>query len=50
VPLLGVNGVVIIGHGRSNAKAIKNGIGVAKRAVEGRMLQAISERLAETSL
>ncbi len=50
VPLLGVNGVVIIGHGRSNAKAIKNGIGVAKRAVEGGMLQAISERLAETSL
>jgi len=50
VPLLGVNGVVIIGHGRSNAKAIKNGIGVAKRAVEGGMLQAISEGLAETSL
>ncbi len=50
VPLLGVNGVVIVGHGRSNAKAIKNGIGVAKRAVEGGMLQAISERLAETSL
>ena len=23
-PLLGVNGVVIIGHGRSNVKAIKN--------------------------
>jgi len=50
VSLLGVNGVVIIGHGRSNAKAIKNGIGVAKRAVEGGMLQAISEGLAETSL
>jgi glycerol-3-phosphate acyltransferase PlsX len=49
-PLLGVNGVVIIGHGRSNAKAVKNGIGVAKRAAEGRMLQAISEGLAATIL
>ena len=50
VPLLGVNGVVIVGHGRSNAKAIKNGIGVAKRAVEGGMLQAIGEGLTEVSL
>ncbi len=49
-PLLGVNGVVIVGHGRSNAEAIKNGIGVAKRAVEGGMLQAISEGLDEVSL
>lgn len=33
-PLLGVNGVVIIGHGRSNKKAIKNAIRVAKEEVE----------------
>jgi len=33
-PLLGVDGVVIIGHGRSNAKAIKNAIRVAKEEVE----------------
>ncbi len=49
-PLLGVNGVVIVGHGRSNAKAIKNGVGVAKRAVDGGMLQAISEGLSEANL
>ena len=49
-PLLGVNGVVIVGHGHSNAKAIKNGMGVAKRAVEGQMLQAISEGLSQTGL
>ncbi len=47
VPLLGVDGVVIVGHGRSNAKAIKNGLGVAKRAVEGGMLPAIREGLSE---
>jgi glycerol-3-phosphate acyltransferase PlsX len=33
-PLLGVNGVVIICHGRSNAKAIKNAIKAAKKEVE----------------
>ncbi len=40
-PLLGVNGVVIIGHGRSNALAVKNAIRVAKQAVESQMLDAI---------
>ena len=32
--LLGVNGNIIIAHGRSQAKAIKNAIGLAKRTVE----------------
>ena len=44
--LLGVNGVVIIGHGRSNKKAIKNAIRVAKEEVERqvntKILEAIS--------
>ena len=34
-PLLGINGVVIISHGRSNALAVENAIGVARRSVEG---------------
>jgi glycerol-3-phosphate acyltransferase PlsX len=42
-PLLGVDGVVIVAHGRSNAKAIKNAVRVAKQAVEGEMLAAIKE-------
>ncbi len=33
--LLGVNGVVVIGHGRSNATAIQNAIRVAARAASG---------------
>ena len=45
-PLLGVNGVVIIAHGRSNGRAVKNAIGQARRAVEGRILDAIQEGLA----
>jgi phosphate acyltransferase len=44
-PLLGVNGVVIIGHGRSTAKAIKNAIGQARMAVKGDVIQSISNGL-----
>lgn len=40
-PLLGVNGVVIIGHGRSNANAVKNAVRVASQCVESRMLDLI---------
>ncbi|NMB20454.1 MAG: phosphate acyltransferase PlsX [Firmicutes bacterium] len=45
-PLLGVNGVVIIAHGGSNAKAIQNAIRVAKRGVEQNIVQGIAERMA----
>lgn len=40
-PLLGVNGVVIIGHGRSNDVAVKNAVRVAIRAVESNILEII---------
>ena len=43
--LLGVNGVVIIGHGRSNKKAIKNAIRVAKEEVERQVNAKILEAL-----
>ncbi len=46
-PLLGVDGVVIVAHGRSDAVAIKNAIRAAKKAVEGGILTAIKEGLAE---
>jgi glycerol-3-phosphate acyltransferase PlsX len=45
-PLLGVDGVVIVGHGRSDAKAIRNGIRVAAQAVENGILEAIKRGLA----
>jgi glycerol-3-phosphate acyltransferase PlsX len=44
--LLGVNGIVIVGHGRSNARAIKNAIGQARKAVEGGVVEAIRTGLA----
>lgn len=56
VPLLGVRGVCIICHGRSNANAIKNGIRVAVELAEGRINERIerevgfrADRLASSS-
>jgi glycerol-3-phosphate acyltransferase PlsX len=45
-PLLGVDGVVIVGHGRSDATAVRNAIGVAAQTVENRVLDAIKQGLA----
>ncbi|MFA4988266.1 MAG: phosphate acyltransferase PlsX [Candidatus Omnitrophota bacterium] len=49
--LLGVNGVVIIGHGRSNKRAIKNAIRVAKEEIERQVNAKILEAIkADTGL
>ncbi len=45
--LLGVNGNIIIAHGRSQAKAIKNAIGLAKLMVEQDISQVIKEEIHE---
>jgi len=44
-PLLGVNGCVIISHGKSNSKAIKNAIFQAIRYVENNVNEKIKESL-----
>lgn len=44
-PLLGVKGVCLIGHGRSNAKAIKNAIRVAARFASGNVNHRIQSEL-----
>lgn len=46
-PLLGVNGISIIAHGRSSAHAIKNAVKVAARAAAARLDAHIGERLGE---
>ena len=48
-PLLGVNGVVIIGHGRSNRVAIKNAIRVAKEEVERKVNAQILAKIGPVS-
>ncbi|ALA57092.1 phosphate acyltransferase PlsX [Nitrospira moscoviensis] len=47
-PLLGVNGVTIICHGRSSAKAIKNAIRRAKGMAEGRVHELIQRDIEES--
>jgi glycerol-3-phosphate acyltransferase PlsX len=47
-PLLGVNGLVFIGHGRSDAFAIKNAIRVAKQAVDVKVLEAMKSAIEES--
>lgn len=42
--LLGVNGTVVIGHGRSSPKAIKNAIKTAIYSVQGRTTEYIVEK------
>src|SRR6201987_4745663 len=44
-PLLGVRGVCVIGHGRSNANAMKNAIRVAAGLAKSRMNEKIEEEL-----
>lgn len=48
-PLLGINGLVFVGHGRSNAHAITNAIAVARQAVKvdllGEMRQALQANM-----
>lgn len=46
-PLLGLNGICIVAHGRSNALAIKNAVRVAAQAVEQDVVGSIARGLAE---
>jgi glycerol-3-phosphate acyltransferase PlsX len=47
-PLLGVNGPVIIGHGRSNDLAIKNAIGQARMITQNNVVEAIADGVQQT--
>lgn len=47
--LLGVNGVCIIGHGRSNPAAVKNAVRMAKDFVVNRVQEKIQDEIARIS-
>ena len=51
-PLLGINGLIFVGHGRSDAHAMVSAIRSARQAVEANLLEAlgtaIQERLSKT--
>ncbi len=42
-PLLGLNGLCLISHGRSNARAIENALLMAQRCLENRLVDTIRE-------
>ncbi len=48
--LLGVDGVVIVGHGRSDATAVAKAIEVAHQAVERNIVEAIRQGISEAEL
>lgn len=49
-PLLGVRGITIIGHGRSNANAVKNAIRVANELCRSRVNEKIEQELSARAL
>jgi len=49
-PLLGVRGVCVIGHGRSNANAMKNAIRVAAGLARARVNERIEQELSLTQV
>ncbi|MEO0202597.1 MAG: phosphate acyltransferase PlsX [candidate division WOR-3 bacterium] len=44
-PLLGINGNVIVCHGRSSYRAIYNAISVSKKLYESKLIEKISEKI-----
>jgi glycerol-3-phosphate acyltransferase PlsX len=49
-PLLGVNGVAIVGHGRSSAKAVRNAVAMAHRFASDRFIQRIEGDIAASAV
>jgi len=48
-PLLGVSGVAIVGHGRSSAKAVRNGVAMAYRFAAERVIERVEQDIAAAS-
>jgi phosphate acyltransferase len=46
-PLLGIDGLVFVGHGRSNAHALVSAIGTVRKAVEADLLEGLRGAIAE---
>ena len=48
-PLLGVNGVTIVGHGRSSARAVRNGVLMAHRFASERVIPRVQRDIASAA-
>ena len=49
-PLLGIDGVIIKGHGSSNAKAVRAAVRQCARMVNADVVEIIKERLSAAEL
>ena len=49
-PLFGIDGAVLVGHGRANAEAVTSGIRSARSVVEAGVVQAIRDAVAGTAI
>jgi glycerol-3-phosphate acyltransferase PlsX len=47
-PLLGIDGLVFVGHGRSDARAMVSAVGAAKQAVDNDLLPALRRAIQES--
>jgi glycerol-3-phosphate acyltransferase PlsX len=45
-PLLGVAGIVIVGHGRSSVKAVRNAVAMAYRFASSRFIERVGQEIA----
>ena len=45
-PLLGVNGIAIVGHGRSSPKAVRNAVVLAHRFASDRIMRRLERDIA----
>jgi glycerol-3-phosphate acyltransferase PlsX len=45
-PLLGVDGITIVGHGRSSAKAVRNAVAMAFRFASDRFIEHVAREVA----
>jgi glycerol-3-phosphate acyltransferase PlsX len=48
IPLLGLDGPVFVGHGRSDARALVSSIRVARQAIETNMMETLRKSIAES--
>jgi phosphate acyltransferase len=49
-PLLGVNGLVIVGHGRSSPKAVRNAVAMAYRFASNRFIARVEQDIAAAAV
>jgi glycerol-3-phosphate acyltransferase PlsX len=47
-PLVGINGLCVVGHGRSSAKAVRNAVAMAARLAEAGLVERLAREVSPT--